>query len=94
MNAADLLPYDDQFLIPYKNILDGAEYMDDVSKLDEKILNPGIDAGATGGIQFYTGKSMERKKVLGSSKFMLSDENNSSLDFLIISPPSPGYHSK
>lgn len=94
MNAADLLPYDDQFLIPYKNILDGAEYMDDVSKLDEKILNPGIDAGATGGIQFYTGKSMERKQMLGSSKFMLSDENNSSLDFLIISPPSPGYHSK
>ncbi|MBZ0200708.1 MAG: DUF4876 domain-containing protein, partial [Ignavibacteriaceae bacterium] len=49
-----LKAFDDQFLIPYRTILDGVEYMSDPTKLDEKILNQSIDAGTTGGIQFYT----------------------------------------
>lgn len=86
-------PFDDQFLIPYKTILDGVEYMSDPTRLDRKILNESIDAGATGGIQFYTGKSMERILISDIGRKILKDENNSSVDFMIISPPSPGrYH--
>lgn len=86
-------PFDDQFLIPYKTILDGVEYMSDPTRLDRKILNESIDAGATGGIQFYTGKSMERILISDFGRKILKDENNSSVDFIIISSPSPGkYH--
>lgn len=86
-------PYDDQFLIPYTSILDGVEYLDDPTQLDKKILNESIDAGATGGIQFYTGKSMERILLSEVDRKILKDENNSSVDFVVISPPTPGgYH--
>lgn len=86
-------PYDDQFLIPYSSILDGVEYLDDPTQLEKKILNESIDAGATGGIQFYTGKSMERILLSETDRKILKDENNSSVDFVIISPPTPGgYH--
>lgn len=92
--AADsLLPFDDQFLIPYRTVLDGVEYKADPTKLDKKILNEGIDAGCTGGIQFYTGKSMERILISDNERKILKDENNSSVDFMIINAPSPGrYH--
>ena len=91
--ADSLIPYDDQFLIPYRSLLDGVEYSDDPTQLDKKILNQGIDASATGGIQFYTGKSMERILVSDNGRKKLKDENNSSVDFMIIAPPSPGkYH--
>ncbi len=91
--ADQLIPFDDQFLIPYSSILDGVEYLDDPTQLDKKILNESIDAGATGGIQFYTGKSMERILISDIDRKILKDENNSSVDFVIISPPSPGrYH--
>ncbi|MHC1737833.1 MAG: DUF4876 domain-containing protein [Ignavibacteriaceae bacterium] len=91
-NIGLLVPYSDEFLIPYKNVLDGVEYMSDPTKLNEKMLNPSIDAGTTGGIQFYTGKSMERRVFMNNNKNELVDDNNSSLDFLIINKPSPGYH--
>jgi len=91
--ADSLIPYDDQFLIPYRAVFDGVEYSDDPTQLDKKILNQGIDASATGGIQFYTGKSMERILLSDDGRKKLKDENNSSVDFKIISPPSPGkYH--
>ncbi|NWF90027.1 MAG: DUF4876 domain-containing protein [Ignavibacteriaceae bacterium] len=92
-SADSLIPYDDQFLIPYRSVLDGVEYSDDPTQLDKKILNQGIDASSTGGIQFYTGKSMERITLSNEGRKTLKDENNSSVDFMIISPPSPGrYH--
>ena len=92
--AADsLLPFDDQFLFPYRSVFDGVEYKNDPTKLDKKILNEGIDAGCAGGIQFYTGKSMERILISDVSRKILKDENNSSVDFMIINAPSPGrYH--
>jgi len=91
--ADSLIPYDDQFLIPYRSLFDGVEYSDDPTQLDKKILNQGIDASTTGGIQFYTGKSMERILVSDNGMKKLKDENNSSVDFMIITPPSPGkYH--
>jgi len=61
--ADSIIPSGDQFLIPYKTVLDGVEYLKDPTRLDLKILNSVIDAGATGSIQFYTGKSMERKAI-------------------------------
>lgn len=87
-----LKTYDDQMLIPYTAILDGVEYMKDPSKLDKKMVNPSIDAGATGGIQFYTGKSMERVIIHTTGGDKLLDNGNSSLDFRVIDKPTPGYH--
>lgn len=87
-----LKAFDDQFLIPYRTILDGAEYMSDPTKLDEKILNQSIDAGTTGGIQFYTGKSMERILISDTERKILKDENNSSVDFIIIERPTPQFY--
>jgi hypothetical protein len=88
-----LLNYDDHFLIPYTAVLDGVEYLDDPTRLDKKILNQGIDAGATGSIQFYTGKSMERLLISDQGRKILKDENNSSVDFKVLNTPSPGrYH--
>ncbi|MCU7496208.1 MAG: DUF4876 domain-containing protein [Ignavibacteria bacterium] len=92
METKDLKTYDDQMLIPYSAILDGVEYMKDPSKLDKKILNRSIDAGTTGGIQFYTGKSMERVIMNLTGGFKLLDNNNSSLDFRVIDHPTPKYH--
>lgn len=88
-SSDSLIAFDDQFLIPYRTILDGVEYLDDPTKLDIKILNQSIDAGATGGIQFYTGKSMERILISDAGRKILKDENNSSVDFVIIERPTP-----
>jgi len=91
--ADSLKPFDDQFLLPYTSVLDGVEYKSDPTRLDKKILNEGIDAGCTGGIQFYTGKSMERIIISDTERKILKDENNSSVDFMIIDAPTPGrYH--
>jgi len=91
--ADSLKPFDDQFLLPYTSVLDGVEYKSDPTRLDKKILNEGIDAGSTGGIQFYTGKSMERIIISDTERKILKDENNSSVDFMIIDAPTPGrYH--
>ncbi len=80
---------DGRLLIPYTAILDGVEYLDDPSRLDKKTLNPQIDAGTTGGIEFYTGRSMERIVVKRDPKPILKDDNNSSLDFRVIESPTP-----
>lgn len=90
--ADSLIPYNDEFLIPYSAVLDAVEYMKDPTRLDLKTVNPGLDAGSAGGIQFYTGKSMERKKVTSTPRIILRDENNSSFDFEIIPGPTPGGH--
>ncbi|MCU7497991.1 MAG: DUF4876 domain-containing protein [Bacteroidota bacterium] len=92
MEAKDLKTYDNQMLIPYSAVLDGVEYMKDPSKLDKKILNRSIDAGTTGGIQFYTGKSMERIMMTVPGALKLLDNNNSSLDFRVLSHPTPKSH--
>jgi hypothetical protein len=68
------------------------EYLEDPSRLDKKTLNPQIDAGSTGGIEFYTGKSMERIAVQVNNRFLLKDDNNSSLDFRVIDHPTPEFH--
>lgn len=93
---ADSLIWDGaRYLIPTNSVLDGVEYLNDPTRLDKKKLYSGIDAGATGGISFYTGKSMERRiKYNENGKVKLKDDNNSSLDFNIFSQPSPQYHNE
>ncbi len=90
--ADSLIPYNDEFLIPYTAVLDAVEYMSDPTLLDKKTVNPSLDAGSAGGIQFYTGKSMERKKLSDVPRIILRDENNSSFDYEIIPGPTPGGH--
>lgn len=87
-----LIWFGDQILIPHQFILDGVEYLKDQSQLDKKILNHKIDGGGTGGIQFYTGKSMERLNIPGKARLILKDDNNSSLDFIVIDKPTPEFH--
>ena len=89
----DSLEYrDEHFLIPLEKIIDGVEYLDDPTRLNEKKLHESIDAGATGGIEFYTGKSMERILLLKNGKLILKDDDNSSLDFKVLDHPTPEYH--
>lgn len=84
---------DGRILIPYEDVIDGVEYLLNPSDLSRKKLNPQIDAGATGGISFYTGRSMERKISIGPDGVKrLQDTNNSSVDFRINDRPSPQYH--
>jgi hypothetical protein len=84
--------FGDQLLIPYRYVLDGVEYLKDPMKLENKILNHSIDGGATGGIQFYTGKSMERIALNVEGRMVLKDDNNSSTDFVVIQKPTPEFH--
>lgn len=84
--------FGDQLLIPYRYVLDGVEYLKDPMKLENKILNHSIDGGGTGGIQFYTGKSMERIALNVEGRMVLKDDNNSSMDFVVIPRPTPEFH--
>lgn len=84
--------FGDQLLIPYRFVLDGVEYLKDPTKLENKILNHSIDGGGTGGIQFYTGKSMERIALNVEGRMVMKDDNNSSVDFVVIPKPTPEYH--
>lgn len=84
---------DGRILIPYEDIIDGVEYLLNPSDLDRKKLNPMIDAGATGGINFYTGRSMERRVTISPDGVKrLQNTNNSSVDFRINDRPTPQYH--
>ncbi len=84
---------DGRILIPYEDVIDGVEYLLNPSDLDRKKLNPQIDAGATGGINFYTGRSMERRVSISPDGVKrLQNTNNSSVDFRINDRPTPQYH--
>ena len=83
------------YLIPSSTVLDGVEYLSDPTELEDKKLYPGIDAGAAGGIDIYTGKTLERKiSSIENGKVKLKDDNNSSLDFNVYSKPSPKTHNE
>lgn len=69
--------------VPLSTVLDGVEYSANGDK--QKELTRRVDAGFAGvGISKYSGKSVERR-LAGS------DFNNSSLDFVNINHPTPGY---
>ncbi len=91
----DALKYVGEYLtIPKEYVIDGVEYHTDPTRLDQKLLDPKIDAGLAGGILFYSGYSMERKlRRTGTGiGWTLEDNNNSSIDFEKITPPTPGKH--
>jgi hypothetical protein len=92
MNSDSLMYYDNHVIIPYNCILDGMEYISDLTQVQYKRLNTRIDASFTGGFEFYTGKSMERKTTERMGKIYLKDDNNSLLDFTVLEHPTPGYH--
>ncbi len=89
------LKYVGEYLtVPKEYVIDGVEFNTDPTRLDLKILDPKIDAGLTGGILFYSGYSMERKlrRTGIGIGWTLEDNNNSSIDFEKITPPTPGRH--
>lgn len=93
MDTDNLQWRDGRILIPYEDVIDGVEYLLNPSELDRKKLNPNIDAGATGGINFYTGRSMERRVSISPDGVRrLQNTNNSSVDFRINDRPTPQYH--
>ncbi len=69
--------------VPISTVLDGVEYSANGSK--QKELTTRVDVGFAGvGLSRYSGKSIERR-LPGS------DTNNSSLDFVNINHPTPGF---
>jgi len=94
LEAADnALTYDefDYILIPRVRVVDGVEYRENPLEYEYKRLADDMDAGITGGLPMYQGKSVARKvfrEVDGQN--ILMDNNNSSIDFHIMDPPTPG----
>ncbi len=77
-------------LIPTEAVIDGVEWLDDVTDYSKKKLNAVIDAGATGNIPSYCGKSIERKRAgEEGGKIILQDNNNSAMDFDVLDSPLP-----
>ena len=82
--AGEVSDYGYQYYhVPLKTILDGVEYS--ANPNSQKELTVRVDAGFAGvGISKYSGKSVERR----TPGF---DTNNSSLDFIVLDHPTPGY---
>lgn len=77
--------------VPVARAVDGAEYRESLREFEYKHLPDAIDAGITGGIPMYKGKSVARKiykKVDG--QIILMDTNNSGTDFQVLDEPTPG----
>lgn len=74
---------DNYVRIPIANVIDGVEYSANPSATKEMTLR--IDAGFAGiGITRYSAVSTERREPG-------FDSNNSTFDFINVSPPTPGY---
>ncbi len=70
--------------IPISTIIDGVEYSSNFES--PKYLTVRVDAGLGGnGIAKYSGRSIQRR-------FPGLDSNNSTFDFEIKDPPTPGHH--
>jgi len=64
-------------------VIDGVEYSINGNSI--KLLTQRVDAGFAGvGLSRYSGKSVQRRQPG-------FDTNNSSLDFIILNQPTPGY---
>jgi hypothetical protein len=81
----------DQILVPRDRVVDGVEYRENTLEYDHKRLTDDIDAGITGGLPMYQGKSIARKVFQEQdSQLLLMDNNNSSIDFQVLDTPTPG----
>jgi len=79
-----------QIQLPKSAVLDGVEYKEDLTDYAYKRLGPTIDAGITGGFEMYQSKSIQRKiDYYKDGRAILMDNNNSSIDFGVITPPTP-----
>ena len=86
--------YDDfeRLLLPKSAIMDAMEYHDNLSETDYKRFDPSLDAGLTGGLANYSGKSVQRRvDRIVDGRLILMDNNNSSIDFEILDTPTPGW---
>jgi hypothetical protein len=92
MDSDSIKYYDNHVIIPLSCVIDGMEYISDLTEVQYKRLSPVIDASFTGGFEYYLGKSMERIMFQRMDKNMLKDGNNSMLDFTVLDHPTPGYH--
>lgn len=81
-----------RLLLPKIKVIDGVEYRDNTSEMDHKRVDATIDAGLTGGIASYSTQSVERYiDHYDNGRMVLMDNNNSSLDFHVNNPPTPGW---
>jgi len=88
------LGYDnfDRLLLPKSAIIDAVEYRDNLAEMEYKRLDPTLDAGLTGGMEAYRGKSVQRRiDYYKNGRAVLMDNNNSSIDFQVIDRPTPRY---
>lgn len=84
-----------RLLLPKSAVIDGVEYRENTSQFDLKRLDASIDAGLTGGIPSYSNKSVERRiERTENDRIIFMDNNNSSLDFMILNVPTPGFCSQ
>jgi hypothetical protein len=75
--------------IPVSVVIDGVEWIADRDLAKKKLL-PSIDISCTGGMPMYTGRSIERKTIRKvGNRALLSDQNNSSVDFDTLAAPTP-----
>jgi hypothetical protein len=85
------LGYDNHncLLLPKSAILDAVEYRENLNDTNKRLDNT-LDAGKTGGIPMYKGKSVSRKtERIDDGQIILMDNNNSSIDFEILEKPTP-----
>jgi len=88
------LGYDEfnRILLPKQSVVDGVEYRDNVAEFNMKRVDESIDGGLTGGIPAYSSQSVERYiDRYEEGRMILMDNNNSSLDFHVLKPPTPGF---
>ena len=88
------LGYDEfnRILLPKSDVVDGVEYRDNVTEFNMKRIDESIDGGLTGGIPSYSSQSVERYiDRYEEERMILMDNNNSSLDFHVLKPPTPGF---
>ncbi len=94
LEPEDTLKYDSRghILIPIKRVVDALEYKEDLTNYEYKYLPDELDAGITGGLAMYSGKSIIRKifKIV-NGQIILTDNNNSSIDFKVAKQRTPGW---
>jgi hypothetical protein len=82
----------ERLLIPKRDVIDGVEYRANTSQVNTKYLDSGIDGGMTGDIPSYSNKSVERRiESLIDDRIIFMDNNNSSIDFIVLEIPTPGF---
>ncbi len=88
------LGYDgfNRILLSKSDVIDGVEYRDNPAEMYMKRVDASIDGGLTGGIPSYSSQSVERYiDRFEDGRMILMDNNNSSLDFHVNNPPTPGW---